>query len=165
MGMSVNYIVLILIWVLGILSYILFVPQNRRRRFLFAFLLCQMFTWFSSLVHVKFHLLSFPVREFPKATEMLLTTAFFLYPLLCGFYIIFEPPRSFMIRAGYLTIWCLIVVILDVAFVKFTNLVVYAHYAWYFTWLNTFCIAVIVNVTTRWFFKSKELLRRGQESV
>lgn len=157
--MSIDYIVIILMWVIGILAFIFLTPKNHYRKVLFALLLCQAFVWISSLLHVKFHLLAFPVREFPKATDVLVTTEYFFYPLLSGFYIVFEPKpkhkRSLAIRAVHLSIWTSGLVLIDHLLEKYTNLIEYLHYAWYFTWIDFFCIFAVTNLIYQWFFKDK----------
>jgi hypothetical protein len=163
--MSKDYTVIILIWVIGISAYLFLTPKNRYRKVLFALLLCQTFVWVSSLLHVKYHLLAFPVREFPKATEVLVTTEYFFYPLLSGFYIIFEPKRSLGIRFLHLSLWISGLTLMDVMLVKYTNLIEYVHYAWYLTWIDFFCIFAVTNLIYQWFFKDKAHFHADREAV
>jgi hypothetical protein len=163
--MSRDYTVIILIWVIGIIAYLFLTPKNRYRKVLFALLLCQTFVWVSSLLHVKYHLLAFPVREFPKATEVLVTTEYFFYPLLSGLYIIFEPKRSLAIRIIYLSLWISGLTVMDVMLEKYTNLIEYVHYAWYLTWIDFFCIFVVTNLIYQWFFKDKAHFHVDREAV
>lgn len=51
--MTVDVLVLIVMWVSGILSFFLFTPKNRRRRFIFAFLICQSLAWIDALLLVN----------------------------------------------------------------------------------------------------------------
>lgn len=164
-GSSINYVIMMLLWGAGISAFILFIPRNRRRRFFIAFLFCQAVLWLSSLFHVKYHLLAFPVREFPKATDLLVTTEYFFYPVCCGFYVVFEPKRSFLIRILYLAVCCSGIVVLDVILEKYTDLIKYVHYKWYLTWINAFGIAAVTNIVCKWFFKSKESFRKDREAA
>ncbi|MDR6121147.1 hypothetical protein QFZ87_000744 [Bacillus sp. SLBN-46] len=163
--MSRDYTVIILIWVIGIIAYLFLTPKNRYRKVLFALILCQAFVWVSSLLHVKYHLLAFPVREFPKATDVLVTTEYFFYPLLSGFYIISEPKRSPIIRFLYLSLWISGLTVMDVMLEKYTNLIEYVHYAWYLTWLNFFWIFVVTHLIYHWFFKDKAHFHVDREAV
>ncbi|MEH7085357.1 CBO0543 family protein [Neobacillus drentensis] len=163
--MSVDYIFMIAMWVSGVMAYMLLTPKNQYRKLLFSLLVCQALLWLNSLVHVEYNLLAFPVREFPKATDLLITTEYFFYPLLCGFYIAYEPKRSFRIRLIYLSIWISFLTLYDVILVKYTNLVEYVHYAWYFTWIDFFPIFAVTNWIYQWFFKNKELFRMDQEEA
>ncbi|WP_026568348.1 CBO0543 family protein [Bacillus sp. UNC41MFS5] len=164
--MSVDYVIIILMWVIGIIAYIFFTPKKRYRKVLVTLLICQALLWVNSLFHVEFNLLAFPVREFPKATDLLITTEYFFYPLLSGLYIAYEPKRSsYLIRLIYLSVWSSVIAIYDQMLVNYTNLVEYVHYAWYFTWLDFFCIYAATNVIYQWFFKDKEYFRQDQEAA
>lgn len=85
------------------------------------------------------------------------TTDYFLYPLLCGFYIIYEPNQRLFVRFIYLSACISALVLIDLMFVKFTGLIEYLNYAWYWTWLVFFCIFAITNIIYQWFFRSKLL--------
>ncbi|WHY66805.1 CBO0543 family protein [Neobacillus sp. SuZ13] len=163
--MSVDYIFIMAMWVSGVVAYMFLTPKNQYRKLLFSLLTCQALLWINSLVHVEFNLLAFPVREFPKATDLLITTEYFFYPLLCGLYIAYEPKRSFKTRLIYLSVWISFITVYDVILVKYTNLVEYVHYAWYFTWIDFFCIFAVTNLIYQWIFKNKELFRIEQEAA
>ena len=163
--MSVDYIIIILMWVIGIIAFIFLTPKKRYRRVLVTALICQTFLWVNSLVHVEFNLLAFPVREFPKATDLLITTEYFFYPLLSAFYVAYEPKGSLRIRLIYLSVWISFIAFYDQMLVNYTNLVEYVHYAWYFTWIDFFCIFAVTNWIYQWFFKNKEFFRMGREAV
>jgi hypothetical protein len=157
--MSVEFVILIAMWAIGIISFLIFTPSRHHRKLIFGYLVCKTLIWLSTLFHVKFNLLIFPIREFPKATDLLLTTEYFFYPLMCGFYIIYEPKLNYFIRFLYLSSWISILVIVDVMIEKYTNLIEYIHYDWYWTWLNFFCLFALSNKIYRWFFREKTLFR------
>ncbi|MFD1040658.1 CBO0543 family protein [Virgibacillus byunsanensis] len=148
---------MVLIWIIGIALFIIITPKNLKRKLILAFLVCQALKWLSGLLHLKFDLISFPTREFPNASDILLATEGFLYPLLCGFYIIYEPKNNFLIRVVYLSICISVLVLIDLMFVKFTKLIDYVNYAWYWTWLVFLGLFVITNVIYHWFFRNKLL--------
>lgn len=163
--MTVDVLVLILMWVIGLLSFIFFTPKNRKRRFILAFFICQTLTWLDSLLLVKFHLIAFPVREFPKASDLLLTVNYFFIPLLCGFYIISKPKRNYFVRLVYLSIWVTGTVLLIVLLEKYTNLIEYIHYAWYWSWLDFFGVYTISKGLYQWFFKDMALFQTDEGAV
>ncbi|MDL4842520.1 CBO0543 family protein [Aquibacillus rhizosphaerae] len=156
--MEFNYIILITIWIIGVALFITFTPKHKKRRLILAFLICQAFTWLSDLLLLNFNLIAFPVREFPSATDMLVTTDYFLYPLLCGFYIIYEPEQRLFVRFIYLSACISTLVFIDIMISKFTDLIEYLNYDWYWTWLLFLCIFAITNIIYQWFFRSKLLL-------
>ncbi|WP_223592332.1 CBO0543 family protein [Neobacillus bataviensis] len=157
--MTVDVWVLILIWMIGFAAFMLFVPKNRRRRFLIAFLICQTFTWLIAVLLVYFDRISYPIREFPKATHLLLALNYFFFPLLCGFYIIYEPKRNYTVRLLYLSGWVTGVVVIIKLLEKYTGLLQYQHYAWYWSWLNFFWMFAVTNLLYRWFFKDKAMFQ------
>lgn len=151
--MTLERLVLIIIWIASILAIILFIPKNKRREAVLSFLACQAITWVNSMLHVKYGLLEFPVREFPKATDLLFTSEYMMYPLMCSFYFIHEPGSRKLLRLFYLAgcISCLTVI--DIIISTFTNLIKYTNYSWYWTWIDFFLIFAITNVYCKWFFK------------
>lgn len=157
--MTVEVLVLVLMWVIGILSFLIITPKDRKRRFLLAFLICQALTWLIALLLVKYNRISYPVREFPKATDIQVTLNYLFYPLICGFYIIFEPKRNYWVRILYLSLWVSGLVLSIVMIEKYTNLITFVHYAWYWSWLNFFCLFTVSNLLYQWFFKDKALLQ------
>ncbi|WP_413305683.1 CBO0543 family protein [Bacillus sp. 1P10SD] len=96
---------------------------------------------------------------------MLVTTEYFFYPLLSGFYLIFEPKRSLAIRILNLALWISGLTLMDVMLEKYTNLIEYVHYSWYLTWINFFCIFAITNLIYQWFFKDKAHFQVEKEAV
>ncbi|WP_169802783.1 CBO0543 family protein [Neobacillus soli] len=164
--MPIEYLIIILMWVIGVISFVKFTPKNHHRRVIFAVLVCQSLTWLNTLFHVKFNLLSFPVRELPKATDVLVTTEYLFYPLVCGFYIISVPKKvNNYLRPFYLSLWVSGLTIFDVIIEKYTNLIVYVHYDWYWTWLDFFCLFAVVNIIYHWFFKEKAQPREDKEAT
>ncbi|MGG1678273.1 CBO0543 family protein [Neobacillus sp. NRS-1170] len=157
--MTVDVLVLILIWVIGFIAFMLFIPKNRRRRFLIAFMICQSFTWLIAVLLVYFDRISYPIREFPKATHLLLALNYFFFPLLCGFYIIYEPKRNYTVRLLYLSGWVTGVVVIINLLEKYTNLLKFQHYAWYWSWLNFFWMYGLSNILYRRFFKDKAMFQ------
>jgi hypothetical protein len=151
--MTLEYWVLILIWSASIVAVALYIPNHKRREAVLAFLACQAVTWLNSLIHVNYGLLAFPVREFPKATDLLFTSEYMMYPLMCAFYYIYEPYSGNLLRLFYLVgcISCLTIV--DTVIVTYTDLIDYPNYSWYWTWIDFFAIFLLINIYCKWFFK------------
>ncbi len=151
--MTLERLVLITIWVTSFIAVVLFIPSHKRREAILSLLACQAITWVNSMLHVKYGLLTFPVREFPKATELLFTSEYMMYPLMCAFYYIYEPKSGKLIRFFYLAgcISCLTIV--DVIISTNTELIKYERYSWYWTWIDFFLIFLITNLYCKWFFK------------
>lgn len=151
--MNLERTIIIIIWIVGAAVIAFMVPRPASRRFLFGFLACQTITWVNVALHVKLQLLAYPVREFPKATDLGFTMQYMVYPLLCGLYLIFEPQRSWTIRGVYLIVWCSVLAFFHHGLAQYTELVEYVHYHWSLAWIAFFIIFVSVNAIVRWFFK------------
>ncbi len=163
--MKIEFLIIILMWVVGLISYILFVPKNRYRRFLFTFLVCKTLMWISVLIHTKYHLISFPIRELPKATRVLITTGYFFYPLICGFCVIFEPKGNLFKKLFNLSLYISGITIFEYMIEIYTNLINYIHYAWYWAWINLFCTFSATSLIYQWFFKDKNLFQKDKEII
>ncbi|WP_146250328.1 CBO0543 family protein [Paenibacillus flagellatus] len=154
--MTVERFVLTALWVIS-LSVCPAIPKRKRREAWIALLACQAMTWVSTMLHVWFGLLKFPVREFPKATDLNFTTEFFFYPFLCALYVISEPKGSGWVRFGHLAVWLTVVSVIDQAIVSFTDLIRYEHYAWYWTWITFGLLFAVTNAYVRMFFRPAAL--------
>lgn len=163
--MSVDFLVILLMWVGAILSSLFLTPKNCHRRLLFATILCQTFTWLNSLILVKLGLLSFPAREFPHASELPFTLKYLFYPLICGFYIIYQPKKNKYYPLLYQLLWVSSLTILEVLMEKYTNLIKYIDFTWYWSWIDIFCLFTITNIIYKWFFHDKTLFREDREIV
>ncbi|MEH7073643.1 CBO0543 family protein [Neobacillus drentensis] len=164
--MSIDWVTIVLMWVIGMISYIVVTQKKRHRKVLFTILVCQAILWLNAFIHVEFHLIAYPVRELPIATNVLFTTEYFFYPLVCGVYLAYEPKRrSYWVRLFYLSVWISALTVYDLILAKFTNLIEYLHYAWYFTWLNYFLIFVVTNGIFQWFFHEKRYFQKDQEAA
>jgi hypothetical protein len=151
--MTLERLILVLIWVTGSIAFLLYIPSQKRREAILSFLACQAITWVNGTLHIKYGLLEFPVREFPKATELLFTSEYIMYPLICAFYYIYEPASGKLLRLLYLVscISCLTVV--DVLIETYTDLIEYKNYNWYWTWIDFFLIFLLTNAYCKWFFQ------------
>lgn len=156
--MDKEYLILIMMWILGLLSLYL-IPKKKFPIAIFALLSCQALTWLNCLIHVKYQLIAFPVREFPKATDVLLTTDFLIYPLICALCYILEPKGKWFIRFSSFVFWISILTIIDFLLEKYTDLIEYVHYNAIWTWINFFLIFMIMRFCTRWFFKDIRLFQ------
>lgn len=151
--MSKDVIVMALIWVTASIAVILFIPRGRWAEAIFVYMLSNSLTWINALIHLQYGLISFPVREFPKATDLSSTLDYFGYPLVIVFYFLYEPNKNWSIRLLYLSAWITCLVLFDLTLVKFTNLVKYQVYHWYWTWIDFFVVFFIIRMISKWFFR------------
>jgi hypothetical protein len=75
--MRIEHIILLAMWVFGVVAFFLFIPHKDRRKGFLAYLIFQAIIWLCDIPAFKYDLLSAPVREMPKATDLPLTIDYF----------------------------------------------------------------------------------------
>ncbi|MDQ0877178.1 hypothetical protein QFZ77_005837 [Paenibacillus sp. V4I3] len=148
--------IIILVWILGLAMVILFVQRSNARRFILAYFTSQAIVWFSVILLIKLRIISFPVREFPRATDIGFTMTYVLYPILCGIYIILEPRRSRAINTLYLLLWCAALALLNDMLAKYTQLLDYKFLDWFMGSMFFIFLLVLTNMIVRWFYRNGE---------
>jgi hypothetical protein len=152
--MNTDQLILVLIWIIAPAAMVLFVRRGTWPQFALAFLLCQSFTWVTVILHVKFGIFSYPVREFPKATEMGFTMQYLLYPTVCGLYQLRKPEGTPLRRILYMLLpWTVGITIFHWLLGEYTGLLEYnrSHSVW--VWMIITLNFVLVSIISRWFFK------------
>lgn len=86
-----------------------------------------------AVLHVHFDLLAYPVREFPKATDIGFTMPYMVYPIMAGIYIMYEPRNSLGLRTLYLFVCSFGVGVFHHMMQKYTDLLDFVNYHWIFT--------------------------------
>lgn len=162
--MSKDVLVLICIWVTSLILIVFIIPRKKYSEAIFTFLAGQPFFWLGALLLMHWGLIRSPVREFPKATDLLFTVDYYLNPLLCMLYVLFEPQAHRTIRFFYFALWISLLTIIDVALERYTDLVHFIHYAWYWDVLYFSVIVVTIRTIHHWFFQL-ETLQSGRRTV
>lgn len=161
--MSKERLVLIAIWSIGILAAGLFVRRSNWHRFAVSYLLCQNFTWVCVTLHVKFAIFTYPVREFPRATNTGFTVQYMLYPVLCGLYILFKPHGAGMIKTAlYILPWTVGVTLFHYLLSQYTDLLRYNHGSPFLAWLMIMVIFGTAGVLEELFFKYSFIQAEGR---
>lgn len=161
--MSKEQWILVLIWAVCLSLYAV-VPKIKRREFVLALLTIQGMKWLVTFMLVKYGLISFPIREFPKATDLGFTLQAILMPTLSSAYSIWQPNRSLPVRMIASAIFLLLAALLYSALAAYTELIKYDHYAWYWAWICFFALFWITETYSRWFFRSS-CLRAEREAA
>ncbi|SDC71515.1 hypothetical protein SAMN02799630_01266 [Paenibacillus sp. UNCCL117] len=161
--MTLDRFVLILLWGLSVVLAVIMIPRRKVRIAAIALLFCQALLWVSSLLHSRHDLIQFPVREFPKATDLLVTTEYFFYPFFCALYVIREPMNQSRINWKSLITCVTAATVIDLLLATYTNLVRYENYAWYWTWLVFLVQFLATRYYCCWFFRSSAFISHQEE--
>lgn len=158
--MLMERLILIAMWLFGFVAFILFIPRKEWRKGFLAFLMFQAVIWLCDMPSFQFELLSAPVREFPKATDLPLTIDYFFYPVLFSiFYVKKREKGRPWSRISSFFVWISVITLLDVVIERYTGLLEYKLLTWYGMWIYMGFLFYVSQVLCNWFFKEKALFQ------
>ncbi|WP_102273091.1 CBO0543 family protein [Cytobacillus massiliigabonensis] len=161
--MMMEHFILAAMWIFGFIGFILFIPRKNRRKGIFAFMIFQAFIWLCDMPSFKFGLLSAPVREFPKATDLAITIDYFFYPVLFSiFYVSQKRQGTKWMKFIYSLVWISAITLFDIVIEKYTDLLEYGRLTWYGMWLYIGLLFFVSLTCCNWFFKDKALFQSDQ---
>lgn len=134
-----------------------FVPKNKVRYAIVPFLFKQVITWIFGLLVAEKKLIQYPYRPFfRKAYKGSFCFEYFFYPTLSILYNLYYPEkRNIWIKMLYCIIHTSFVVGNEALIVKYTKIIRYKKWKWYWSFI-TICISnYISHVFFRWFFNKK----------
>jgi hypothetical protein len=150
---------MIIEWWILLLAYILttgilfFIPKNKFRLAVVAFLFNQVITFLIGLLTVELGRIEYPVRLFPSINRSSFTFEYYVFPIICAAFIVWYPNgRSRIIQLGYYVSFCSVMVILEVILERNTELIHYINWEWYYTWITLFLSFFLVKLLCDWFF-------------
>lgn len=152
--MSIEWIILCAVWVISLMLLLFAVPKDRVRIAHVAFLFKQMITWILGLVVVEWGMLEYPVRELASVNRTSMTFEFFAYPAICAVFNVHYPSkRSLLARLAYFCAFCTGMTSVEVLIEKYTKLIDYSDWTWYWTWCSLFATFLSSRLFCVWFFK------------
>lgn len=158
--MLMERLILVAMWLFGFVGFILFIPIHDQRKGFLAFLMFQADIWLCDMPSFQFGLLSAPVREFPKATDLPITIDYFFYPVLFAIYYVNKRVNSSLSsRRIYFLIWTTIITLYDILIERYTDLLKYEILPWYGMWIYIVFMFYISQVCCNWFYKDKTLFQ------
>ncbi|HEY9060238.1 MAG TPA: CBO0543 family protein [Pseudobacteroides sp.] len=133
-----------------------FIPKEKRAVASFVFLITQSLTWIAGLIVVEFNWIEYPVRELAKASSTSFSFEYFILPLLTVFFVLYYPDNKKLIRKIiHFATFSSALTLIEVLVEKFTLLITYHSWTWYWTWLSVPALFYLVMCIYRWFFKIK----------
>jgi hypothetical protein len=158
--MLMERLILVAMWLFGFVVFILFIPRKDRRKGFLAFLMFQAIIWLCDMPSFQYGLISAPVREFPKATDLPLTIDYFFYPVLFSiFYVHKRVQGSLWSRITYFFVWISVITLFDIVIERYTELLEYEFLKWYGMWIYIGFLFYVSQVCCNWFFKDKALFQ------
>jgi hypothetical protein len=152
--MLIDRIVLISAWVVTILLLILLTPRDKIREAHVLFMFKQVLTWITGLIVVEAGWIEYPVREFPKASASSFSFEYFIFPAVCIILVLRFPfHKSIWHKTGWLLLFPTGMTILEVLIERYTNLIKYINWSWYWSWLSLLLFDIITLCYYLWFIK------------
>ncbi|MBP1940358.1 hypothetical protein J2Z26_000077 [Bacillus luteolus] len=117
----------------------------------------QVITWLFGLLVVEKALISYPNRLFfRKAIKSSFTFEYFVYPSLCALFNLYYPEKSNnVVKLIYYFIHTAIIAGFEIFAVKYTNLIKYNNWTWYWSFITMWLSYYISRIYHRWFFISR----------
>lgn len=158
--------ILTTMWLLGMIGFLFIIPRKKRREGFLAFLMFQALIWLCDMFVFYFGLMSAPIREFPKATDLSITINYFFYPVLFSLFYVYKKGRDHRWKQlTKLLIWITAITILDVLIERYTRLLEYKTITWFGIGIYIGFLFYISDVLCNWFFKNSELLHGERSST
>ncbi|WP_146240923.1 CBO0543 family protein [Paenibacillus sambharensis] len=143
---------LVTLWILLPGSVLLLVPRRKLRTFIMACFATHILVWIKVTLLVHFKIVTFPLREFPIASDLSFTMPNVVYPVLTGYYILWKPERMRMAGIVTLVVCSGIFASLHLLLDSFTRLIdLTARYYWFADWVSFIVILFAVNRFMSWF--------------
>ncbi|KUO74450.1 MAG: hypothetical protein APF81_14565 [Desulfosporosinus sp. BRH_c37] len=95
--MTLERFILISVSAISIAS-IFYIPKEKYRLALLSFLMFQAFTWPAIILLVQLGKIEFPVREFPRATQVGFTTNYLFYPMIFAWFVLMFPRKASLVK-------------------------------------------------------------------
>jgi hypothetical protein len=144
----------ILVGVLIVSFLLIFViPREKYRLALVAFLVKQFIIAILGHVTVEYGALTYPVREFADVNRTSFVYEFLAYPMLCAVFNVYYPAhRSRLWQIGYYLLFCTVFTIIEVVIERYTDLIQYVRWNWFWTWGSLFVTFLFTRVCCVVFF-------------
>lgn len=158
-AMTKERMILIAVWVTVLAAIGLLVKGKTWHRFAAGYLMAQNLTWLNVLIHCQLGMFDYPVREFPKATDVGFTLQYLLYPAAVGFCVLFEPRGSFWKKTLYILTWSTGMTVFRLVLMRYTQLIVAHHFHLLLDWATMLVIFLVATGVTKWLFRSPAYLQ------
>ncbi|MFD0828939.1 CBO0543 family protein [Neobacillus sp. M.A.Huq-85] len=151
--MKIDQLILYILYSCTFIS-LAFIPKDKLRDASIIFLFQQFVTWFAGILAVGFNLLEYPVRELAKVNGTSFLYEFFQYPVITVFFCLFYPKtNSFWKKSLYICAYSTGLTLPEVIIEKYTNLISYIHWHWYYTWASVYATLFLAWIFYKWYFR------------
>ena len=151
-----DYIILGLIWVGTTGLLFKYIPKDKIRHGILAFLYQQILTWTFGLLVVEKGLIKYPVRFFKKAYKSSFSFEYFIFPSFCAIFNINYPEnKNKFIKFLYYIFFAGILTLGEFIAERYTNLIKYKKWKWYWSFITMSVTYYSSRLFYRWFYKEE----------
>ncbi len=149
-------VILKLFWLATIGLLFRFIPKDKIRHGILAFLYKQTVTWVFGLLVVEKGLIKYPVRFFSKANKSSFSFEYFIYPSMCAIFNMNYPEnKNRLMKFFYIIFHSGILTFGEVLVERYTNLIKYIKWKWYWSFITIGLTNYSSRLFYRWFFKEE----------
>jgi len=163
MAMDMERNILLLVWFVCISTIYFLVPRAKAHEFVLCFLVCQAVGWIVEVLLVQFDLVAYPLREFPRASDLNISFKVALTPVASGLYYIYRPRANKWTKCFYFAVWISLLTLIDGMLAAKTELVDYVHFHWSLMAILYSIIFLSVRSLASWFFGDRKSFQEGSE--
>ncbi|MDR7001358.1 CBO0543 family protein [Neobacillus niacini] len=150
--MRIEWWILLSVWVVAT-GILFFIPKNKIRLAVVAFLFNQIITFLIGLLVVELGLIEYPIRLFASINRTSFTYEYYAFPVICAAFIVWYPNnQGKLIQLGYYAGYSSFLTIVEVMIENYTHLIKYLHWEWYISWITIGLSLFITRLFCRWFF-------------
>jgi len=160
MAMDIERNLLLLFWFVCITTIYFLVPRAKAHEFVLCFLACQAVVWTVEMLLVHFDLVAYPLREFPKASDLNITFKLVWTPVASGLYYIYRSRSNKLPKCFYFAAWISLLTLIDGLLAANTDLVDYVHFHWSLMAIVLSIIFLSVHGLASWFFRNRKVFRK-----
>lgn len=143
---SVNLFTVLLLW--------FFIPRDKLIEAQISFLFMQVLTWLFGAIVVENKLVEYPVRFLENAYHASFTFEYFVFPAVSALYNLhFPSKKGWFDKIMYMLAYPTAMTIVEVFLEKYTNLVKYVCWSWYWSFITLLITLVISYAYYKWIFK------------
>lgn len=158
--MTLERLILAGMWLFGTVGFILLIPRSKRRHGMLAALMFQAIIWLCDMPAFTYGVVSAPVNEFPKATDLAITINYFFYPVMFSIYYVHRKVKGGLwSKFAYFFLWISSITLFDIVIEKYTDLLEYGLITWYGMWGYIGFLFYASQLCCDWFFKDKALFQ------
>ncbi|MDF2791222.1 MAG: hypothetical protein K0S80_4324 [Neobacillus sp.] len=156
--MNLEIWILIVSIIVTVILLWIFIPRDRILDANISFLFMQVLTWlFGSIVAEK-RLIEYPVRFMEYAYRVSFTFEYFIFPAVSALYNVNYPcGKSLKYKIGYNIFFPTIMTGTEVILEKYTSVIKYIHWSWYWSWISMYLTLQISYWYYRWINKKIKL--------